>query len=392
MKKTFVPTRWTLVFLLCAAMLTLMGGAAVAPALPLISQVFPDVPEYLISMIITLPSLAVACTGYLVGMACDRFGRKPILLLSLVIFSVAGSAGFFLDSFPAILASRVVLGIGIAGLMTATTALITEYYTGASRVKVLGYQSAAMGLGILILETGGGSLAEISWREPFLIYLVGFVILLGAIFAIKEPAREPTHGLRDSSVKLNMRALLPIYVTIFVGMAIIFLMPTKLPYLIAQVGSTSLMGTGVLLGLMGFCAAVAGIFYGRLAARMPRMQMMFLCFLVLGVGCCLLGFAWSVAAIAAAVILVGAGNGALIPTIVNWITNEAPIRAMGKATGIFSMSLNLGQFASSLLVVPVLVIVGSYSNLFLVTGFLGILIALIFAVVWRREVRISETS
>ncbi|MDV0441216.1 MFS transporter [Methanorbis furvi] len=392
MKKTFVPTRWTLVFLLCAAMLTLMGGAAVAPALPLISQVFPDVPEYLISMIITLPSLAVACTGYLVGMACDRFGRKPILLLSLVIFSVAGSAGFFLDSFPAILASRAVLGIGIAGLMTATTALITEYYTGASRVKVLGYQSAAMGLGILILETGGGTLAEISWREPFLIYLVGFVILLGAIFAIKEPAREPTHGLRDSSVKLNMRALLPIYVTIFIGMAIIFLMPTKLPYLISAVSSTSLMGTGVLLGLMGFCAAVTGIFYGRIAARMPRMQVMFLCFLVLGVGCCLMGFAESVAAIAVAVILVGAGNGALIPTIVNWISNEAPIRAMGKATGIFSMSLNLGQFGSSLLVVPILVIVGSYSNLFLVTGLFAILISLIYAVVWRRGGQSSETS
>ena len=59
MKNTFVPTKWTLLFLLLAAMLTLMGGAAVAPALPLISAVFSDSPEYLASMIITLPSLAV---------------------------------------------------------------------------------------------------------------------------------------------------------------------------------------------------------------------------------------------------------------------------------------------------------------------------------------------
>ncbi len=240
MKNTFVPTKWTLVFLLLAAMLTLMGGAAVAPALPLISEVFSDAPEFLISMIITLPSLAVACTGYVIGVACDKFGRRPVLLFSLVVFAVAGSAGFYLDSLWAILVSRIILGVGIAGLTTATTALITEYYTGASRVKVLGYQSAAMGFGILLLETCGGTLAEISWREPFLIYLVAFVIIIGVLFAVKEPGSEPRRSLRDNSVKLNMKALLPIYLSIFIGMVISFLMPTKLPYLIAQVGSVSL--------------------------------------------------------------------------------------------------------------------------------------------------------
>ncbi|HJK43296.1 MAG TPA: MFS transporter, partial [Methanocorpusculum sp.] len=274
MKNTFVPTKWTLLFLLLAAMLTLMGGAAVAPALPLISEVFSDSPEYLVSMIITLPSLAVACTGYLIGIACDRFGRRPVLVFSLVVFAVAGSAGFYLDSLWAILVSRIVLGVGIAGLTTATTALITEYYTGASRAKVLGYQSAAMGLGILILETGGGSLAEISWREPFLIYMVGFVILAGVLLFIHEPSREPRQARHDGTVKLNMGALLPIYASIFVGMAIAFLLPTKLPYLVSEVGTASTTGTGLLLGLMGCCSALAGLFYGRLAARMPRMQVM----------------------------------------------------------------------------------------------------------------------
>lgn len=387
MKNTFVPTKWTLVFLLFAAMLTLMGGAAVAPALPLISEVFSDAPEFLISMIITLPSLAVACTGYVIGVACDKFGRRPVLLASLAIFAVAGSAGFYLDSLWAILLSRVILGVGIAGLTTATTALITEYYTGASRVKVLGYQSAAMGFGILLLETCGGTLAEISWREPFLIYLVAFVIMIGVIFAVKEPEREPRRSLRDNSVKLNMKALLPIYISIFIGMVIAFLMPTKLPYLIAQVGSVSLTGTGLLLGLMGCCSALAGIFYGRIAARMLRMQVMFLCFLAVGIGCCMLGFATSVAAIALAVVFTGFGQGALIPTIVNWISDEAPVRAMGKATGIFSMALNLGQFASSLAVIPILVMVGSYSNLFLAAGVFGILVACAYAVAWRRERR-----
>lgn len=49
----------------------------------------------------------------------------------------------------------------------------------------------------------------------------------------------------------------------------------------------------------------------------------------------MLGFATSVAEVALAVAFTGFEQGALIPTIVNWISDEAPIRAMGKATGIF---------------------------------------------------------
>lgn len=247
MENTFVPTKWTLVFLLHAAMLTIMGGAAVAPALPLISEVFSDAPEFLISMIITLPALAIAFTGYFVGMAGDRFGKRPVLILSLAIFAVAGSAEFFLDSLPAILASRMVLGVGIAGITTATTALLAEYYTGISRMRVLGYHSAAMGLGVLVLETGGGALAEISWREPFLIYLIGIVILVGVIFSVKEPARQMRDLRRDGAPKMNMKVMLPICLTVFFGMTFLFLMPTKLPYLATQMSSTSLAGIGLIL-------------------------------------------------------------------------------------------------------------------------------------------------
>lgn len=119
-------------------MLPLMGATAVAPALPLISQAFPGFLKVIISMIITLPSLAVALTGIFVGMAIDRFGKVPIFVLSLVLFTFAGISGYFLDSFPIILLGRIILGIGLGGILTSVTILITSYYTGAERDKILG--------------------------------------------------------------------------------------------------------------------------------------------------------------------------------------------------------------------------------------------------------------
>ncbi|MDD4133359.1 MAG: MFS transporter, partial [Methanocorpusculum sp.] len=108
--KTFHPTRWTLVFLLLSSMMILMGGAAVAPALPAISAAFPDASEAAISLIITLPALAIVFSGFFIGAAVDKFGKVRILAISLAVFTFAGVSGFFLTSLPAILVGRIILG------------------------------------------------------------------------------------------------------------------------------------------------------------------------------------------------------------------------------------------------------------------------------------------
>lgn len=118
---------------LLAAMPALLGTAAVAPALPLISAAFPDVSETLISFIITLPPLATALSGFVVCAISDKYGRKKVLLVSLALFGFAGVSGFFLDSVTAIIIWRMWLGVGLAGLMPTVTTLFTEYYDGPTR-------------------------------------------------------------------------------------------------------------------------------------------------------------------------------------------------------------------------------------------------------------------
>ena len=229
--KPFVPTRLTLVAMLLASMLMLMGGAAVAPALPLINEAFPG-QDFAVSLVITLPSLAVGLLGLVIGSLADRFGKVRTLCAALVLFTIAGVASFFLEDLMVILAMRFLVGVGIAGISAAVTALMAEYYTGVSRVKVLSYQSAAMGLGVLILEYTGGSLAAFSWHEPFLVYLIGIPILLLCIASMREPTREPAKEETPSerpAKKANTRLIVICYVAIFVCQTMSFLLPTKMP-------------------------------------------------------------------------------------------------------------------------------------------------------------------
>lgn len=391
------PTKWTLAFLLLASTLILMGGAAVAPALPLIGESFPDASEMAVSLIITLPSLAIVFSGFFVGSLADRGGRLPVLSASLLIFTIAGVSGFFLNSLLAILAGRFILGIGIAGITVTTTALISDYYSGMTRTKVFGYQGASMGIGVLILETSGGFLAGISWRMAFLIYLIGLVILIGVLATMKEPIRQlrplpPVTTEKDAATrgettpKLSLKTaqeptpvfeISLIYLTLFMSMVMFFLMPTKLPYLIIDIlTSTGLLNaggifanpallSGLFLGLMGCFTALVGLFYWRIAGQMHRTLILAITYLMLCVGFITLGFSDSLLMAGISVIIIGTANGLIVPTLLNWLMSVTPREIIGKVTGGYSVSLNMGQFLSSLVVVPVFAVVGTYANLYI---------------------------
>lgn len=364
-------------------MMILMGGAAVAPALPLISQAFPDASESTISLIITLPALAIALTGIFIGALSDKIGKIPVLVASVAIFSIAGSSGFYLTSLYALLVGRFILGIGIAGITCTTSSLIPCYYEGATRAKVLGYQAAAMGFGVLILEMSGGYLAGISWGAAFLIYLIGVVILAGILLTMKEPVLPKIERIKGApDEKFPVAPLLLAYMTLFLGSMLFFLMPIKFPYFIAHMDAARILGentaltNGLFLGIMGCSASLLGIFYARLAWKFHRYTILALTFIFFGIGYCSLGLATSLVIVAFAVICIGLGNGLLMPTILTWIATITPKQFLGRASGGFSVGLNLGQFASTLAIVPVIAIAVTYSNLFLAFGGVAFVLAL----------------
>ncbi|MBQ8373439.1 MAG: MFS transporter [Candidatus Methanomethylophilaceae archaeon] len=376
---SFRPTKLTLLAIMLCSMLMLMGGAAVAPALPLINEVFPD-SEFLVSLIITLPSLAIAVLGFAIGALADRFGKVRVLTLSLLVFVVAGVAGFFLDDLMAILVARFILGIGVGGVSATVTALIAEYYVGMDRAKVMSYQSAAMGVGVLILEYTGGSLAEMSWREPFLVYLIGVPILFLCILSMREPVRQ---GLAETQVRhgsANKGTIILCYVTIFMLMLMAFLIPTKFPYFLEGIGVSSSV-TGLFLGVHGVSNAVVSLMYRRFVQVISPFNLMGAGFIVMGVGLCLLMLSPTVVMAVVVMVLTGMAIGMIVPAVANTLASQATASTSGKIMGGYTTCLNLGQFSISLVSVPLFVLAGStYPNLFMVMGVVALIAGLAFLI------------
>jgi MFS family permease len=152
------PNSWTTkLTLLLASSLTVMAGATVSPSLPAMKQQFESSP--------------------IAGIIVDRFGRKPLLLITAILYGFAGSSGLFLDNLPAILVGRALLGFAVAGVMVSATTLIADYYGGPARAAFMGLQAGFMGLGGVVFLTLGGALAQQNWHSQS-----GMAIALSTLF------------------------------------------------------------------------------------------------------------------------------------------------------------------------------------------------------------------
>jgi MFS family permease len=342
--------------LLLAASLTVMAGATVAAALPAMRDHFQATPQVdlLTRLVITMPALFIAFTAPAAGLIADRLGRLRLLFVCLVLYTLGGMSGFFLDDLYFILGGRALLGLAVAGTMTVTVALAGDYFTGEARTSFLSLQAAFMALGGLVFVSLGGFLADFSWRFPFLIYAFALVVLILAISFLQEPKRQPSPRSADGK---RIKAPLPglawlIYAIAFCGMVLFYLVPVQIPFLLKQVGTESNTLIGLAIGLVTVSAATASGSYRRIRDRLGYWQISLFTFLMLALG---YGFVWladSYAGIAFGIFISGTGAGMVMPNSNVWLLSVAGEQARGAAVGGLTAAIFLGQFASPLLVAP----------------------------------------
>ncbi len=376
-EKCFVPTKFTLLTVLLASTLMLLGGAAVAPALPAIAAAFPDAGDMTVDLIVTLPSLAVALSGLFIGALADRIGKVKVLLASLLIFAVAGVSGFFLEDMTLLLVGRFFVGVGIAGITSCCSALITEYYHGDIRLKVLGYQTAAMGLGVLILEVGGGTLAEFGWHEPFLIYSIGFLILLMAVVSMREPTDDVV--LSDTPDRVtDRRAIAICYLGIAVAMIVMYALPTKLATYVVQTTDASTTLIGLALGLNGVFNAGVCLMYRRIARAVPRKFLLTVGLGLMAIGMILLSVSGDIVWIIISSCAVGMGVGMCTTTVMNVLSDNVTPASSGKVMGGYTTFFNLGQFISTFVIAAMISLTGDLKGLYLSMGIIAAIAAVVF--------------
>ena len=372
--------------LLLGSTMTVMAGATIAPALPQMHTAFVATPhiDLLVKLLLSVHALFIAISAPFAGWLMDRWGRKPVLITAVALYGLAGSSGFFCESLYAIFIGRAFLGIAVAGIMSGFTTLIGDYYSGDRLHKVMGLQAAFTGFGGLLFLTGGGILADLGWRYPFLIYLFAFVVLPGVLVFLYEPVREKaTVALQSSEIQnesLPLRLLFFIYALAFTGMLVFYMIPVQLPFYLESMESISSTWVGMAIGIMTLVGALTSMQYKKIKARFSHTRIYAIFALMMGIGYLGLSAANSYPIVIAAMVVSGLGFGLLMPNVNVWIVSLVPAPKRGKAVGGLATFFLLGQFISPLLVEPIVMTIGIGPCFALAGGFLLLLAAILTTV------------
>ena len=376
--KSVSPNMWAKIVLLTGANFALLAGSGLSTAMPAMMVVFADLPgaALLVSMIVTLPALFVVVGGPLTGFLTDRLGRKPVLAGSILLGGLAGSAAFFMTNILAILTTRALVGLSIAGATTATNALIADYFTGQKRAKFMGYQAAFTGLGIVVFLPIGGVLADISWEYTFLVYLSVFLIFIPALLAIREPevTTQQESLLKTARLKINATQWY-IYAAIFLLQLAFMTIPVFIAYFLAGLLGASGFEVGLVGGFSGLIIFFGGMAFERMSRKFSYRNVVMIGFGLMAVGFLGLSFARSWPIVIASQSIIGFGMGLNMANLTTWLAHGLQPEVRGRANGLFVTLMFLGQFMTSLVFTPI-VNVTSYHFIYLLSAIILVMTGL----------------
>ncbi|MHC1625173.1 MAG: MFS transporter [Methermicoccaceae archaeon] len=164
-----------------------VGYGVTIPLIPLLSPTSSGVE---LGVLFSFYPLATLLTIIPLGFACDRFGRKPIIVLGVICYSISSLTFAFADTYSTLLLSRGIQGLGGTALWVGGLSIVTDIMQRNEIGRATSYIMLSFGLGAII-GPGLGALGSI--RTPFyIIFALGGMALILSIFLPRTMPKKPT--------------------------------------------------------------------------------------------------------------------------------------------------------------------------------------------------------
>ncbi|CAM3668614.1 MFS transporter [Rahnella victoriana] len=356
------------VTLLAVACLTIMVGCVIVPGLTSISDALNV--KGAESWLVTLPSLGVVLLGPLAGKFMERAGLYRALCLGLFLYGLLGSAGAFLSGYITVFADRFLLGGATALIMTAGTGLISVFYNGPERMKMIARQGMSIELGGVIFLFIGGLLAAAGWRWPFALYLFAWLMLLMVLMFVPRPDNraESEQIKTDVSHGATSPAVLMTWAAALMSMIVFFTAIVVLPLHLHKMGNTESQ-TGYFLSFVSLVAVCGAWLMPKLVSRYSDFSTLSIAFGFYALAHLIFAFATSMPFLIPGGIALGLGFGFSVPLVNHLIVELSSNAVRGRNLARLSMAIFLGQFLSAFMAY----LPGTTSTVFLSAAVIGAL-------------------
>lgn len=335
----------TVIFLI--TLTSVMGVASITPALPQIVERFNITPTQvaLLITVFTFPGIFLAPFA---GLLADKWGRKKILLPSLLLFGASGITCFFTRDWEVLLVLRFFQGVGAAPLSSLNLTLIGDLFSGERRAAVMGYNASVLSIGTALYPGIGGVLAMAGWQYPFLLPLLAIPTAIMLLLFLKNP--EPTKKVSFTDYikevwsyinKKTVWGLFLVNILMFVILYGSYL--TYFPQLLKERFQAEAWQIGLTMSAFSIVTATVSSQLGRMHRHMKPLQIFKLGFVLYGVSMLGLAFVSQAWQLVLPIICFGIAHGIMVPSVPNVLVTFAPNNVRAGFMSINGMILRTGQ-------------------------------------------------
>lgn len=190
-----------LIIILITVFIDLIGFGMVIPILPFYAETSPfNATPFQIGLLFSIYSWMQFFFAPVLGRLSDRYGRRPILFVSLLGSAVGYFVIGFADTLLLVFLGRVIGGITGANISTAQ-AYIADVTSKENRAKGMGLFGATFGLGFILGPAIAGILSKYGVHVPF--YFAAILSLANSIalyFVLPESVTPGTHHERKNRI------------------------------------------------------------------------------------------------------------------------------------------------------------------------------------------------
>jgi predicted MFS family arabinose efflux permease len=313
----------------CIALCTLgplsgLAQTALPPILPQITAHFANEPNagVWVRLMVSGLSAAMIVGAFSSGFLAERIGELRLLLICLVLYGLAGAAGFVLDDLKLMVVSRLVLGVVFSAASGLAMALLTTEVAPTARDRWVGFFVVSGTVGAVVLVGIVGAIGKYDWRYVFLLYLVAWpcALFTAATFPRRDRTPRAAALLAAAGYGIPWRMML---VAMLIG-AIGTTMFMYLPYHLAAIGQgrpeqlAPVMATSTAFGAVGSAA------YGWIRRYFSAVAVFAGAPLLAAAGLLVIVSTDQRAIILAGITLFGSGLGILMPNVFSGCAAATP--------------------------------------------------------------------
>ena len=353
----------------------IIGFGIIIPLLPFYAEIFQAGPIYL-GILIASFAIMQFIFAPILGRASDKFGRKPILLLSLFVSFVGFTIFSFANSYLVLLLSRIIAGV--ATERAVAQAYIADITDNKTRTKQMGKIGAAIGAGFIFGPAIGGALSVFGFSVPgyLAMALTAFNILFVFYFipeSNKNPGKKSKTNLnfgREILETIKKPLIGPTLLIYFIITVAFSAIPVIVPLLsIEYYNFTSLDLSYVFIYIGLVQVILQGFLIDKLTKKLGEEKLLIIGPIIMGIGVFLMPLFRSVLFFYFTNALLAAGFGIMNTTIPSLISKTAKLDEQGQFLGVAASVASIANIPGPLFG-GLIVAFGGIVSPFLISAFL----------------------